>query len=645
MAFSAADAQGEDAPCEDKPGTSVDNTYQHDQPVYFPEELVGNWLSFSRLGLYYSYKISLRGCFSAATTPTDIILAVRCDLGPEFLCNSFKMGGVQVTIEYAGIMHLNQEQVIYARRFQTTILSLLISKDHSEVSDAIKDFHELQVSMGVVYLLLPSVDGKVDCLLHLKDGSVNYTKYFKTRHGLHLTCKTQPLLAAGGLFTVQNCLHKGYKRGKEPGDRNGVELPPELCRVVMAPVSANTLRVFTFVPSIMYRIQCILLSVKLKIQLGPRMQQFNVKALKIVEALTTTECQEEFSQESLETLGDSFLKYATSQHLFSKYKHLREDMLTSKRKELVSNTALCNLACSRKLVGFIRGEEFKPKGWIIPGLGYDKCGNSKFSIRCSNDMYSLKKISIKSDRIADSVEALIAAYLSLGGEHVEALTHGSFKAVGTSACNQRLEFLGDAILDYILTVYFFKQYYPACTPELLTDLRKASVNNHCYAHASVKNGLHKHYLYSDEQMTKVINDLENSGRLFSGPSHGSEPGTGLPKYLADLIESIAGAIYLDSKCDKEKVWRATKRLLQPLATAETVERDPVTELKQLCEQKNYPAPSYSTTVKDGVTTVIAKVWVAGALHSCSGTRTGRNKDAMKSAAKALLKKLKAAGVP
>jgi endoribonuclease Dicer len=90
---------------------SAHDAYQHDQPVYFPEELVDNWLSFSLLGLYHCYKISLRGCSSAANAPTDIILAVRCDLGSEFLCNSFNMGGVEVTIEYAGIIHLNQEQV------------------------------------------------------------------------------------------------------------------------------------------------------------------------------------------------------------------------------------------------------------------------------------------------------------------------------------------------------------------------------------------------------------------------------------------------------------------------------------------------------------------------------------------------------
>jgi endoribonuclease Dicer len=72
--------------------------------------------------------------------------------------------------------------------------------------------------------------------------------------------------------------------------------------------------------------------------------------LQILEALTTKKCQEEFSQESLETLGDSFLKYIATQHLFSKYKHQHEGMLTKMKKNLISNAALCQLACSNNLV-------------------------------------------------------------------------------------------------------------------------------------------------------------------------------------------------------------------------------------------------------------------------------------------------------
>ncbi|XP_062215257.1 endoribonuclease Dicer homolog 2a [Phragmites australis] len=749
-------------PCEDEPDIVVER-YKHEQPDYFPEHLLDNWFSFSRLGLYHCYKISLERCFGTTTFPADVILAVKCDMGSDFISNSFKLWGVQgdvnVTMKYMGIIHLTKEQVTIARRFQTIILSLLINDEHSEVSDPIKYLHE--VSIGVVYLLLPLVSGKVDwcsmkfsaspiyevtdkdmrhchsckdvdllqtkdgplcrcmlqnsvvctphnsmfyavtgfldlnanSLLHRNDGSVvSYKIHFKTRHDLNLTYEDQPLLAASKLLKVRNFLHRcHYKKEKECSGKDVVELPPELCRVVMSPVSANTLCTFSFVPSIMYRIQCILLSVKLKNQLGPRMHQFDVPSLKILEALTTKKCQEDFSQESLETLGDSFLKYVITQHLFRKYNLHHEGMLTKMKKNLISNAALCQLACNNNLVGYIRSAAFNPETWIIPGLDYDTCGNSK--IFCvSPNMYSLRNMSIKSKRIADSVEALIGAYLSAAGENaaflfllslgmdiefhsemtverkittksedfinvrsletmlgynfsdpsllMEALTHGSYQIAGTTACYQRLEFLGDAVLDHIFTDYFYHQY-PECTPGLLTDLRSASVNNNCYAHAAVKAGLHKHILHSSSELhRRMAYYLENFKQSFSGPSHGWEAGIGLPKVLGDVIESIAGAIYIDSKYNKKVVWRSMKRLLEPLATPKTVEHDPVKELQELCDRMSY-SRSYTETHENGVSSVVAKVQAEGTTYSA--TRTGPSKlVAKKLAAKAVLQDLKAA---
>jgi endoribonuclease Dicer len=55
---------------------------------------------------------------------------------------------------------------------------------------------------------------------------------------------------------------------------------------------------------------------------------------------------------------------------------------------------------------------------------------------------------------------------------------------------QRLEFLGDAILDYMITRFLFehkKQY----SPGVLTDLRSALVNNTIFASLAVKYNFHK----------------------------------------------------------------------------------------------------------------------------------------------------------
>lgn len=109
--------------------------------------------------------------------------------------------------------------------------------------------------------------------------------------------------------------------------------------------------------------------------------------------------------------------------------------------------------------------------------------------------------------------------------------------------------------------------------------------------------------------------------------------------LGDVIESLAGAIYLDSKYDKEVVWRSMKQLLEPLATPETVERDPVKLLQEFCARRSYSS-SYTKAQKDGVSSVVAEVQVEGTTYSA--TETGPDKIvAKKLAAKSLLNNLKA----
>lgn len=74
---------------------------------------------------------------------------------------------------------------------------------------------------------------------------------------------------------------------------------------------------------------------------------------------------------------------------------------------------------------------------------------------------------------------------------------------------QRLEFLGDSVLDYLITLHLYNKY-PGITPGLLTDLRSASVNNNCYALSAVKAGFHKHILQSSQKLYKDIKETVES---------------------------------------------------------------------------------------------------------------------------------------
>lgn len=63
--------------------------------------------------------------------------------------------------------------------------------------------------------------------------------------------------------------------------------------------------------------------------------------------------------------------------------------------------------------------------------------------------------------------------------------------------------------------------------------------------------------------------------------------------LADVIESIAGAIFVDSGYKKEVVFQSIKPLLEPLVTPETARRHPISELHELCQKKRLQNESIS----------------------------------------------------
>lgn len=112
----------------------------------------------------------------------------------------------------------------------------------------------------------------------------------------------------------------------------------------------------------------------------------------------------------------------------------------------------------------------------------------------------------------------------------------------------------------------------------------------------------------------------------------------LIQVLGDVIESLAGAIYLDSGCDKDTVWRCIRPLLEPIVSPETLEYNPIRELGELCDRKSYTR-NYKTTVENGMSYVVAEVQAGGVTYS--EKETGPNKKtAKKLVARAMLKRLK-----
>lgn len=172
---------------------------------------------------------------------------------------------------------------------------------------------------------------------------------------------------------------------------------------------------------------------------------------------------------------------------------------------------------------------------------------------------------------------------------VQAFTHNSYYENTVTDCYQRLEFLGDAVLDYLITRYLYED--PRChSPGTLTDLRSALVNNTFFAALAVKYNFHKYLMMLSSELYRVIDGFVRKFNIYYNKNVNSQENCStldnefdynywelfiseneaehledieVPKALGDIFESVAGAIYLDSGMSLEAVWKAYYPMMKP----------------------------------------------------------------------------------
>lgn len=230
---------------------------------------------------------------------------------------------------------------------------------------------------------------------------------------------------------------------------------------------------------------------------------------------------------------------------------------------------------------------------------------------------------------------------------IQAFTHNSYYENRITDCHQRLEFLGDALLDYLITRYLFED--PKChSPGTLTDLRSALVNNTFFASLAVKYNFHKYLKYISDELFHVIDgfvrrfqsDAEMTTKGYTlliaeGESEYAED-IEVPKALGDVFESVAGAIYLDSGMSLDTVWQVYFRMMRPEIDYFRchVPKSPIRELLESMPQNVRFSPS--DLAPDRKHRVIAEVFGLGRFIG-----VGRNKHSAKcTAAKRALRALK-----
>lgn len=87
---------------------------------------------------------------------------------------------------------------------------------------------------------------------------------------------------------------------------------------------------------------------------------------------------------------------------------------------------------------------------------------------------------------------------------LQALTHASYIKNRVTGCYQRLEFLGDAVLDYLITCHIYSSF-SEYTPGEISAMRTALVNNNTFAELSVELELHRAVLHLSPSLFSQIN--------------------------------------------------------------------------------------------------------------------------------------------
>jgi len=121
---------------------------------------------------------------------------------------------------------------------------------------------------------------------------------------------------------------------------------------------------------------------------------------------------------------------------------------------------------------------------------------------------------------------------------------------------ERLEFLGDALLDMASISYLFYKF-PNADPQWLTEHKMAMVSNKFLGAVSVKLGFHRHlktnHATIEGQITEYVAEVEEAEKEGNGALDYWTSVKAPPKSLPDIVESYVGAIFVDSGFDYSHV--------------------------------------------------------------------------------------------
>ena len=151
---------------------------------------------------------------------------------------------------------------------------------------------------------------------------------------------------------------------------------------------------------------------------------------------------------------------------------------------------------------------------------------------------------------------------------IQALTHRS----ANSRHNERLEFLGDSILSFVIANALY-HCFPYVNEGDMSRMRATLVRGHTLA--------------------KIAHEFDLGEYLQLGQGELKSGGFRRESILANTVEAIIGSIFLDSnlKTTEDLILKWYKKRLKAINPSDT-QKDPKTRLQEYLQSKHLPLPSY-----------------------------------------------------
>lgn len=204
----------------------------------------------------------------------------------------------------------------------------------------------------------------------------------------------------------------------------------------------------------------------------------------------------------------------------------------------------------------------------------------------------------------------------------QAFTHRSYlnESRETTESNERLEFLGDCILSFVISQHVYKTY-PEFNEGMLTNLRSLLVNT--------------------KSLAAVAKKLEFGNYLMLSKGEEDSKGRENQSLLADCLEAYIGALFLDQGI--EKVTEFLLETIIPQADAiiqKKTFKDPKSILQEFVQARKQNSPLYRVLEEEGP--AHSKIFTIGVYvgDELMGTGKGKSKQiAQEDAAEQALEKL------